>query len=156
MSDVRHQKSPVITMESLQKLVAFTALAWVGIANAAPLQDADLDRALQGAWCNSDDGGQTCWGYDQFSRGKSTFCAAIPETGQVLSGTSKYEIRGNRICHVVTAINDESLYEVGERACFIVLDISADEQRFRSVDESKINTMYRVEPTNIRCPKGGI
>lgn len=146
-----------MNMRTFLGLLATLGLtAWSSVVNTAPLKNLELDRALQGAWCNSDDGGKTCWGYDIFERGNSKYCGAFPESGKAYAGTSKYEIRGNRICHTVASTSDEAILKVGELVCFIVLDIDADKQSFRSVDDLKIIKLYRDDAEKIQCPTGGI
>ena len=94
--------APVKTIALMLMLVAMAALS------QRSSSDTELDQALQGAWCNSDDGGKSCWGYDIFDKGKSRFCGRIPENGQVSAGTSTYSVDGTRVCHVVTSVGGDS------------------------------------------------
>jgi len=120
--------------------------------------DSELDRALQGAWCNSDDGGKTCWGYDIFSKGQSRFCGRLPENGQVSAGTSTYTIDGTRICHVVTSIggDGEQPLKVGERMCFRILSIDSQQQTFLDETYGTETQVYRMRLDDVRCPKAGV
>jgi hypothetical protein len=142
-------------MKLAKKIAAFVSVMLIAaFAYSAVLRDQQLDDSLQGAWCNSDDGGKTCWGFDVFEPGTSRFCGRSPSDGQVMSGSSRYAISGNRICHMITSSNNASIFPIGERMCFVVLDIDASKQIFKSIEDDEENTTYRTRLDNVRCPAG--
>jgi hypothetical protein len=142
--------------------VKAVALMLLLVATSASSQrsptDTALVQALQGAWCNSDDGGKTCWGYDIFDKGKSRFCGRFPENGQVSAGTSTYSVDGARVCHVVTSVggDGEQPLKVGKRLCFRVLSIDSQQQTFRDEAAGTDTRIYRMRVEDVRCPKAGV
>jgi hypothetical protein len=130
-----------------------TLLATALIAAAAVLRDEALEKALEGAWCNSFDGGKTCWGYDEFSSGKITSCGRLPQTKNVFTAEARYEVKGTRVCSIVTAASRSFGLPVGERFCVEVLDINERAQRFRSLESGNVDTIFRVPRESVRCPK---
>lgn len=121
----------------------------------APLKDAALERALDGAWCNSDDGGKTCWGYDLFDRGNLRSCGRFPETKQSFVGQSRYNVNGSRVCHVITHSSVPELLKPGEGFCVDVLQIDAKTQTFRDLDTNIDTVVYRVDRKSVKCPGTG-
>jgi hypothetical protein len=143
-------------LRSLPTAIALVLAATMASSQRTPV-DSELDRALQGAWCNSDDGGKTCWGYDIFSKGQSRFCGRLPENGQAWAGTSTYSIDKARICHVITSIggDGEQPLKVGERLCFQILSIDSEQQTFRDEAYETETRVYRTRLEDVRCPKAG-
>src|SRR5262249_47894965 len=117
----------------------------------APLKDDALARALEGAWCASEDGGKTCWGYDDFGEGMVNSCGRFPETTAIFTARATYDVRNSRVCHVVTAASKSFPMAVGDRFCVEVLDIDARTQRFR-LESGDVATIFRVPREKVRCP----
>ena len=120
----------------------------------APLKGEALEKSLEGAWCNSDDGGKTCFGYDDFSKGSMNSCGSVPETGALVTLQTAYEVRGNRVCHTATAVNKGSLVNIGDIFCVDVLDISRRSMRYRLLSGEMI-TVYRAPKMKLSCPAEG-
>jgi len=142
----------------VKSIALILVLLATNASSQRPPTNTELDKALQGAWCNSDDGGKTCWGYDIFEKGKSRFCGRFPESGQVSAGTSTYSVDGPRVCHVVTSTggDGEQPLKVGERLCFRVLNIDSQQQTFRDESDGTETRIYRMRVEDVRCPKAGI
>ena len=128
-------------------IVAASAVSW-----SAPLRDGELDDALQGVWCSSDDGGKSCQSFDEFSKGTIASCGRDPATQASIAVKARYEIRGNTGCAVITEASAGFALQPGDRYCVVVLDISAHTQRFRVVGSDEVTTVYRVPRARMRCP----
>ena len=139
---------------SLKSILTAAVIALVTMHTSATEvpRDAYLDAALQGAWCNSDDGGKSCWGYDQFNKGVSTSCGRLPGSNDLVSAQSRYSVSGNRVCHVVTETGPGSFLRKGERLCFDVLEINEKIQRFKDLESNDITVIYRVAREKAQCP----
>lgn len=125
-------------------------------APAAVPTDQALAQAILGAWCNSDDGGRSCWGYDEYlPGGAARSCALPPGSSRPWSGTATYEVKGPFVCLRVTDSTDDSM-RPGDRICIQVLEIDARHQRFRYVDSDAEFTLHRRAPADVRCPGVGI
>ena len=118
----------------------------------AELENATLEVALQGAWCNSDDGGKTCWGYDNIVSGSVTSCGTFPQTRTNFTGQSRYTIRGAKVCHVVTESSVPEILKPGDRFCVEILQIDSRTQRFRDLDTGDETVVYRVDTKSVQCP----
>lgn len=139
-------------MNKPAKVLATLALV-VAPAYAVPaeLENASLEAALQGAWCNSDDGGKTCWGYDMFVGGSVNSCGRFPETRTDFTGQSRYTISGAKVCHVVTDSSVPEVLKPGERFCVQILKIDSRTQRFRYLETGEETVVYRVDAKDVRC-----
>lgn len=51
--------------------LAAALLAVATVSFSGTPRDAQLDQALQGVWCDSDDAGLTCRGYEEYKKGVS-------------------------------------------------------------------------------------
>ncbi len=62
-----------------------------------------IAQGLVGVWCNSNDGGSTCWAYDEF-RTDGTFeaCGRTEDDPRPFRGQGTYSVNGKRMCYVVT------------------------------------------------------
>jgi hypothetical protein len=128
-------------------LFAASANSWSTV-----LRDAELDDALQGVWCSSNDGGKSCWGFDEFTKGTISSCGRDPSTQAVISAKARYEIRGNSACATVIEASATFALKPGDSFCVTVLDIDDKTQRFRIGGSSETATMYRVPRSRKRCP----
>jgi hypothetical protein len=128
------------------------ALATVSAASQSTVPEGPaLAQALLGVWCNSDDGGKTCWGYDEFlPGGVITACGRVEE--RVFSAAATYEIRGRFACFVVTESSDSFGLKPGHRFCSEMLHIDKDTQRHRDVESGEVTTLYRRPASSKRCP----
>ena len=142
-------------MIRIRRIVTGILLFAIGLGSwSAPLRDVELEDALQGVWCSSDDGGKSCWAFDDFTKGAISSCGRDPSTKAPISAKARYEIRGNAVCSIVTEANSAFALRPGDRFCVTVLDIDQQTQRFRIVGSSETVTIYRVPRSRLRCPGG--
>ena len=87
-----------------------------------------------------------------FSRGTSSSCGRLPSSREAYTVTSRYNVEGNRICHVITSVNAGALLTVGETICADVLAIDARSQRFKLDGDDEETTIYRILQSQVRCP----
>jgi hypothetical protein len=144
------------TAKFLRILIVAVLCGWANVVSPSTLFDEELDSAIQGAWCNSEDGGKTCVGYDFFESGKSTYCGVDAKSGQRFSGTSNYAIHRNTLCHVVSSVDNEPFLKVGDRVCFLIVNAQPDLLVFRELTETTFTRLYRDRITKSECPKGGV
>ncbi len=121
-------------------------------AGGKSLTGTTLEAALEGAWCNSEDGGSTCWGFDEFHKGVGHACARVPGTNFIFSAKSTYVVEGSRVCHRVREISSGAPFVIGERMCFDVLEIDGAHQTFRDVETGEVATILRIPQEQVRCP----
>jgi hypothetical protein len=130
-------------------LLATSAGAW-----SAALLDGALDDALQGVWCISNDGGKSCWGFEEYRRGFIWSCGRNPATQAVMKATLRYEVRGKEVCAVVTDASATYPLKPGGPYCINVLDINDQTLQFLGVTSpSETKTNYRVSRARMRCPE---
>ena len=107
----------------------------------------DIDRQrLVGVWGNSDDGGKTIWGYDQyFADGRLRSWGTLPQT------TIKYELEatyqfkqkfGTISCLTITKSSFPEFLPVGEYWCDTIIDVNDNTFTFKRKDGS-VATLYR-------------
>jgi hypothetical protein len=152
--DARRNK-PFDTNEMLNYCSVFVGmwlLATSAGASSAALRDRELDDGLQGVWCISDDGGESCWGFEEYRKGFISSCGRKPNTQAVMTATLRYEVRGNRVCAVVTEASATYPLRPGGPYCITVLDVDGRTLQFRGVGSSATMTNYRVPRTSMRCP----
>lgn len=113
--------------------------------------DGALKQALIGVWCGSDDGGKTCWGYDEFrSDGTVKSCLLPTGSSRAWTGTAKFEVKGSYSCMVVTESSDNTM-RPGDRFCTEVLEINSTLQRFRFTDTKDESILYRRKLSEMKC-----
>ncbi|MET3377102.1 hypothetical protein ABIC89_006183 [Variovorax boronicumulans] len=138
-------------MPFVHQLLIAAALTVVATqSSSATLQDEDLNRALQGVWCNSDDGGKTCHGYDEYVDGTSSFCGAFPESKEPYTAAMRYKIQGNRICAVITA-SSNPIIGPGFSFCDEILEIDEHSVRSYTAWFDTVETRFRVPKSQMTC-----
>ena len=129
-------------------LIALT----VSATPASAPTDAALDRALQGAWCNSEDAGRTCWGFDVFDDGMTRSCGQAPGTSIKFFSRTRYTVNGRRVCHRFIESSQPGTVKPGDTFCADVLEIDDKIQRFRLDGAAGDSWIYRVDRSAVRCP----
>ena len=148
-----NRDSATIDMMKVGSLFAGITLLAVSLSSwSAALRDGELDDALQGVWCSSLDGGNSCWAFDDFAKGVISSCGRDPSTQAVISAKARYEIRGNAACAIVTESSPGFVLKPGDRYCVTILDIDGKRQRFRIAGSDETVTIYRVPRSRLRCP----
>jgi hypothetical protein len=138
---------------SLNARFFFISLLAVSIAACASTMQGDkLAAALEGAWCNSEDGGKTCWAFEDFASGAATSCGQSLEDGTKFLIKGNYTIRGDLVCHEATASNVSSMAKPGDRFCVQIVHIDEKTQQYRFSPHDEIHTLHRIPREDIRCP----
>jgi len=130
------------------------AAAMAGMVPAATAaQDAALLQALQGVWCNSNDGGRTCWAYDEFfADGSFEACGRTDDDPRPFRGGGPVSVSGRRMCYTVAFASDNFWLRPGGRYCTDILSIDARTHRYRDIDTQQEFTLHRVAHGARRCP----
>jgi hypothetical protein len=122
-------------------------------ALAAPPQGAALHRALTGVWCNSHDGGRSCWAYDEFlPDGRLRACGRQEDELQPFHGEGTVTVEGQRMCYLVTAASDNFWLRPGQRYCTDILAIDARSHRYRDIDTGEQFVLIRRDAASAVCP----
>ena len=130
------------------------AAALAGVVPAATAaQDAALLQALQGVWCNSNDGGRTCWAYDEFfADGSFAACGRTDDDPRPFRGGGPASVSGRRMRNTVAFASDNFWLRPGGRYCTDILSIDARTHRYRDIDTQQEFTLHRVAHGATRCP----
>lgn len=136
-----------------RRAAAVIAIAWLlcmpAIAGAAPSGAA----GLVGVWCNSNDGGTTCWAWDEFrADGRFSACGRTEDDPLPFFGEGRYGVDGMRMCYVVERASANFWLQPGGRYCTDILSVDARTHRYRDIDTGAEFTLLRVPPTARRCP----
>lgn len=117
-----------------------------------PERAAQIEGTLVGVWCNSNDGGATCWAYDEF-RADGTFvaCGKTEDDALPFRGEGTYSISGKRMCYVVTRSSANFWLGPGSRYCTEILAISPTAHRYRDLDTGAVFELTRVGPSGQLC-----
>lgn len=138
----------------MHRAVAVLALlaACTGGPARAP-HDAALHRALHGVWCNSADGGRSCWAWDEFSAdGRFRACGRTDDDPRPFRGEGRVDVRGQRMCYVVESASDNFWLRPGQRYCTDIVAIDAGSHRYRDIDTGAEFTLFRRDNAAVRCP----
>lgn len=131
-------------------IVASAACSDAAVAPETPT-GAALGKALNGAWCVSDDNGKTCWGWDVFLDGQTVeSCGRFPGDGRAFRARAKFGIEGTTTCYEVTESNDSTTFPVGLKFCTKVLEINQEYQRYKV--DGIVEKTYRVPSQSVSCP----
>lgn len=134
-------------------LAALAPAAAAGDAAGGRVEDAALHRALQGVWCNSNDGGKSCWAYDEFfADGSFEACGRTDDDPRPFRGGGPVSVTGRRMCYTVAFASDNFWLRPGDRYCTDILSIDASTHRYRDIDTLQEFTLHRVARSARRCP----
>ena len=138
---------------ALRRWSGWAAACVLSTAAAAPLEGSALQRALEGLWCNSPDGGRTCWAYDVFTAdGHFEACGRQEDERQPFKGTGRVSVEGRRMCYVVLTASTNFWLRPGQRYCTDILDIDASMHRYRDIDTGQEFVLWRRSPGPKACP----
>jgi len=133
-------------------LLALALSAAACTAGAAPA-DAALQRALVGLWCNSEDGGRSCWAWDEFhADGRFEACGRTDDDLRPFRGSGRFSVQGQRMCYVVEAASGNFWLAPGQRYCTDIVAIDARSHRYRDIDTGAEFTLHRRDNRDKRCP----
>ena len=134
-------------------LAAALLLAGCAALPSPAPQDEALHRALHGLWCNSNDGGRSCWAWDEFGDdGRFRACGRTDDDPRPFRGEGRVEVRGQRMCYVVDAASDNFWLRPGQRYCTDIVAIDAHTHRYRDIDTGAEFTLLRRDNPAVRCP----
>ena len=120
---------------------------------SVPALDRELSSALLGVWCNSDDGGRTCWAFDEFDRsGHFQACGKHDDEALGFSGGGKFSVIGQRMCYVVDNATPNFWLGVGGIYCTDILSIGQERHRYRDIDSQQEFELIRVPLSRKLCP----
>jgi len=129
------------------------AASFFAVGQAQAPVDGDLIRALQdGVWCNSDDTGDTCWGYDEFLPGGLVrACGKDGEDSLPYRAEGRYEVRGRYVCFELTQATPNFGLKPGHKFCTEVLGIDAQTQRYRDLETDEVVVLFRRPKSAWKC-----
>lgn len=131
-----------------------TGLAVPGAAQAQAVEGDALRRALQGLWCNSDDGGRSCWAWDEFhADGRFEACGRHQDDTLPFHGSGRYTVQGRRMCYVVTSASGSFWLRPGQRYCTDIVSIDEHRHRYRDLDTGAEFTLLRRPQGQRDCPR---
>ncbi|MGD9833813.1 MAG: hypothetical protein AB7U92_13795 [Piscinibacter sp.] len=112
-----------------------------------------LHRALHGLWCNSNDGGRSCWAWDEFSAdGRFRACGRTDDDPRPFRGEGRVEVSGRRMCYTVDAASENFWLRPGQRYCTDIVAIDAQTHRYRDIDTGAEFTLFRRDNRAVPCP----
>lgn len=124
----------------LLALAGGTGPAWA----ADPPRDAALAQALVGLWCNSQDGGRTCWAWDRFDAdGGFEACGQADGDPRPFHGAGRIHVSGQRMCYRLSAASANFWLPAGASYCTEIVAIDAHTHRYRDLDTGAEFTLYR-------------
>lgn len=144
---------PLCHAAGVRAASAVLAAGVLGGCMTPPVQDAALQRALQGTWCNSNDGGRSCWAWDEFdANGRFSACGRTDDDPRPFAGTGRVTVSGRRMCYVVETASGSFWLQPGQRYCTDIVAIDGSRHRYRDIDSGAEFTLYRRERGERRCP----
>lgn len=115
--------------------------------------DTALPQALHGLWCNSDDGGRSCWAWDEFrADGRFEACGRSADDPRPFRGTGRFAVEGQRMCYVVESASENFWLRPGQRYCTDIVAIDAHTHRYRDLDSGASFTLWRRDNRDKHCP----
>ena len=134
-------------------LLAFAVLSGCATHQSVPALDGKLAQELIGVWCNSNDGGKSCWAFDEFnSSGQFHACGKTEDEGMGFSGEGRFAVDGQRMCYVLDTATPNFWLQAGSRYCTDILSIGPKRHRYRDIDTKQEFELLRVDPSRKQCP----
>ncbi|TMP28085.1 hypothetical protein CWB99_01245 [Pseudoalteromonas rubra] len=130
----------------MKKLIFLTAL-FIGISssNASEINPKDLIEI----WGNSEDGGKTFWGYDQyFADGSLKSWGQIPETPVKYKLEGTYQVKHKfklSSCLTISKTSHPEFIPTGTHWCDEIIKLNDKVFTFKS-SNGKMTTLYRQNP----------
>jgi hypothetical protein len=113
---------------------------------APPWVAPSLPAALEGVWCNSTDGGKSCWAWDEFTpEGTLKMCGLQDEDDRPFRAVATVAFEGRRMCYRVVAASENFWLRPGQRYCTEIVRVDPDSHVYRDLDTAK-EFMLRREP----------
>lgn len=134
-------------------VIALAAFSAPAFAHTPAPEGEALHRALEGAWCNSEDGGRSCWAWDRFfADGSFTACGRHEDESRPFRGSGRVTVQGRTMCYTVTEASENFWLRPGGRYCTEIVAIDAHTHRYRDLDTGAEFTLYRRDASHVRWP----
>ena len=119
-------------------------IAIIFAVSSVPLHSANsFEGLIIGKWGNSDDGGKTFWGFDEYFNNGTILSTGIDQYtygDYVIEST--FEIKNEKSCFTVTKSSDPRGVAVGHKRCDKIVLIN--DKHFKFERDGEIITLYRV------------
>jgi hypothetical protein len=130
---------------TLAPTVPFTLVTTALFSMSVLAQPSSLAKDIIGAWGNSDDGGLTYWGQDEYREdGTVIATGTYPGALAAFRTTGTYEIKGQTICIRVKDVSEESKVAIGQARCVQILEINSQFKRFKFIEGGEEFKQFRV------------
>ena len=137
-----------------RRIIALLAALLVGCATPEVIAPT-LAAALVGVWCNSHDGGKTCWALDEFTEhGTLRMCGLQEEDGLPFEASATVTFTGQRMCYQVVKATSNFWLRPGQRYCTEIVEVHVLSHVYRDLDTGKEFRLLRQPASNARCPSG--
>lgn len=114
---------------------------------------APLHQALLGLWCNSEDGGRSCWAWDEFlPDGRLQMCGRTADDPQPFAAVAQVHWEGPRMCYRVLQATANFWLRPGQRYCTEIVEVSARHHTYRDLDSGARFTLWRRPAGGQDCP----
>lgn len=131
-------------------LAATLAAGCAGPAGMRALQGAALQQALIGTWCNSVDGGQSCWALDFISAdGRLRACGRQPDDGEPFDGSGTLQVDGDRLCYRVQQASESFWVRPGSLYCTRIVGVGPQQHVYEDLESKRRYTLTRVPPHQV-------
>jgi hypothetical protein len=139
---------------ALRAVLALATAAAPALAQGPMPEGAALQRALEGLWCNSHDGGATCWAWDEFGPdGRLRLCGRAEGDPRPFHGTGIVAVEGRRLCYRVESASDNFWLPAGQTYCTAIVAIDTHTHRYRDLDSGAEFTLHRRPAAARDCPR---
>lgn len=117
---------------------------------AGPLPS--LHAELLGLWCNSEDGGRSCWAWDEFRPdGSLHLCGRHAFDREGFSATATVHFSGSRMCYQVLEATPTFWLRAGQRYCTEIVSVAPDAHVYRDLDSGQQFTLLRRPVSDKGC-----
>jgi hypothetical protein len=146
-SNVRHHETILASLRT----IALLPLLLGGCA--APEDFAPtLPAALVGVWCNSNDGGRSCWAWDEFTEhGTLTMCGLQEEDLLPFQALATVTFTGRRLCYQVVEASANFWLKPGQRYCTEIVEVLSHSHVYRDLDSGKQFKLLRRPSSQKQC-----
>jgi hypothetical protein len=112
-----------------------------------------LRAALIGVWCNSNDGGRSCWAWDEFTeRGTLEMCGLQDGDRQPFKASAQVSFTGRRMCYRVVEATDNFWLRPGQDYCTEIVEVDPRSHVYRDLDTGQQFRLWRRPAGERQCP----
>ncbi len=118
-----------------------------------PESTSPLHQALLGLWCNSEDGGRSCWAWDEFlPDGRLQMCGRTADDPQPFAAVAQVHWEGRRMCYRVLQATANFWLPPGQSYCTDIVEVAARHHSYRDLDSGARFTLWRRPAADRDCP----